>query len=340
MTKLYKIGEVAELCNLTIRALRYYEELGLITPSNVDIYTGYRYYDEENIKKIKQIVLLKNLNFTLDEIKNFDENAISYKEVQLENEIKELKRKLRLVSSLKTNKGEIVMNKFINDERVVGKWVYEATAFSKEKYLQGDFYKDDDALYQVLCFLPQGKGYWVFDGWTKGELIHGKGVHYKYEIENGKLFLQVFNVNTGDYYFTLVYNKENSKEYTATAIEIHDNINIPFENDERVLGVWQNIDWVKIKDLKDYKPKVSGKKYWLQKLTFLPNGDCVSNYNDGSSNQANWTKNFILSKPMQTASKYEIKNFDGEDYLFVEWKASDYIFTGKIYGLCCLKRVK
>ena len=137
MTKLYKIGEVAELCNLTIRALRYYEELGLITPSNVDIYTGYRYYDEENIKKIKQIVLLKNLNFSLDEIKNFDENAISYKEVQLENEIKELKRKLRLVSSLKTNKGEIVMNEFVNDERVVGKWVYEATAFSKEKYLQG-----------------------------------------------------------------------------------------------------------------------------------------------------------------------------------------------------------
>ncbi|MGN1221778.1 MAG: MerR family DNA-binding transcriptional regulator, partial [Christensenellales bacterium] len=37
MTKLYKIGEVAELCNLTIRTLRYYEELGLITPSNVDI---------------------------------------------------------------------------------------------------------------------------------------------------------------------------------------------------------------------------------------------------------------------------------------------------------------
>lgn len=101
MENLYKIGEVADICNVTIRTLRYYEELGLITPTNVDIYTGYRYYDEENVKKIKQILMLKDLNFSLDEIKNMSDDSILYKQVQLENQIKDLKRKIRFVSSLK-----------------------------------------------------------------------------------------------------------------------------------------------------------------------------------------------------------------------------------------------
>ena len=340
MEKLYKIGEVAEVCDVTIRTLRYYEELGLITPSNVDIYTGYRYYDEENVKKIKQILMLKDLNFSLDEIKNFNEIAISQKQVQLENQIKDLNRKLRLISSLKTEKGEIVMKEFENDERVVGKWKYEATAMSKEKYLEGDFYKDEDAMYQELYFLPQGKGYWVFDGWTKGEIFHYKGVHYKYEIENEKLFLQVFNIDTGDYYFTLVYNKVDSKEYTALEIQRKDDVNLPFENDENVLGTWQNIDWVKVRDLETYTPKVSTKNYYLQKLVFLPNGDVLAKHNDGSTESENWTKGFVISKKRITASKYVIKQFDGEDYLFFEWKSGDYAFAGRIAGWCSLKREK
>lgn len=340
MKKLYKIGEVADICNITIRTLRYYEELELITPSNVDIYTGYRYYDEENVKKIKQILMLKDLNFSLDEIKNMSNDSILYKQVQLENQIKDLKRKIRFVSSLKIDKGEIIMNGFVNDEEVIGKWVYEATAFSKEKYLEGDFYRDEDAMYQELYFLPQGKGYWVFDSWTKGEIIHWKGVHYKYEIDDGKLFLQVFNIDTGDYYFTLVYNKEDSKEYKLEEIERHDNIDLPFVGDEKVLGTWQNIDWVKVNEYNDYKPKISRKKYWLQKLTFLPNGNCIANYNNGTSKPTHWTKDYILSKEMRVASKYEIKTFYGEDYLFLEWKSGDYVYAGKIYGYCCLKRVK
>lgn len=180
----------------------------------------------------------------------------------------------------------------------------------------------------------------LFDGWTKGEIFHWKGVHYKYEIENGKLFLQVFNIDTGDYYFTMIYTKEDSKEYTEEEIEIHDDINLPFESDEKVLGEWQNIDWVKIKDIENYTPKVSGKKYWLQKLSFLPNGTCVASYNDGSTKPTCWTKNYVLSKAMQTASKYEIKTFDGEDCMFFEWKSGDYVFSGKIVGCCVLKRIK
>ena len=71
---LYKIGEVSTLCNISIKTLRYYEELGLIKPVKVDIYSGYRYYDESNIEIIYKIQLFKELGFSLQEIKNFEQN--------------------------------------------------------------------------------------------------------------------------------------------------------------------------------------------------------------------------------------------------------------------------
>ena len=107
MANLYKIGEVAEICNVTIKALRYYEELCLIKPYSVDIYTGDRYYDEANVKEINKILMLKKLNFSLEEIKNINDDTIFFKQVELQNQIKELNKKLRLISSLKTEKGEI-----------------------------------------------------------------------------------------------------------------------------------------------------------------------------------------------------------------------------------------
>jgi len=63
--RLIKIGDVAKLCNISIKTIRYYETLGLIKPAEVDKYTGYRYYDNENLERIYTILFLKDLNFSL-----------------------------------------------------------------------------------------------------------------------------------------------------------------------------------------------------------------------------------------------------------------------------------
>ena len=70
----YKIGDFANIVNISVRTLRYYDEIGLLKPEIVDRYTNYRYYTEDNVVEAQFITLLKGVGFTLQEIidyKNF-----------------------------------------------------------------------------------------------------------------------------------------------------------------------------------------------------------------------------------------------------------------------------
>ena len=46
---MYKIGEFSKIVDIPVRTLRYYDEFGILKPSDVDNFTGYRYYSDENI---------------------------------------------------------------------------------------------------------------------------------------------------------------------------------------------------------------------------------------------------------------------------------------------------
>lgn len=67
MEKYIKISAAAKLYSVSTRTLRYYEEIGLLR-SLRDKNSNYRVYDDANIRKLEQIVLLKNLNFSLNDI--------------------------------------------------------------------------------------------------------------------------------------------------------------------------------------------------------------------------------------------------------------------------------
>ena len=67
---MYKIGEFSALTGLSVKTLRYYDEINLLKPSHVDNYTNYRYYTAEELQQFKRIEYLKKLGFTLEEIKN------------------------------------------------------------------------------------------------------------------------------------------------------------------------------------------------------------------------------------------------------------------------------
>lgn len=64
----YKIGDFSNLVNISIRTLRYYDEIGLLKPEFVDKFTNYRYYTEDNVVEAQFITLLKEVGFTLQEI--------------------------------------------------------------------------------------------------------------------------------------------------------------------------------------------------------------------------------------------------------------------------------
>ncbi len=63
---LVKIGEVASRYDISNRTLRYWEEAGILT--SIRLENGYRYYDEANILKIRQIIMLRKLRLPIQDI--------------------------------------------------------------------------------------------------------------------------------------------------------------------------------------------------------------------------------------------------------------------------------
>lgn len=66
---LYLIGDFSKISKLSIRTLRYYHEIGILSPSFIDNNNGYRYYDDNCIEKARIINELKKLEFSLGDIK-------------------------------------------------------------------------------------------------------------------------------------------------------------------------------------------------------------------------------------------------------------------------------
>jgi DNA-binding transcriptional MerR regulator len=63
-----KIGEFSRLCQVPVSALRYYADLGLLPPAQVDHQTGYRYYDLEQLPRLHRILALRDLGLSLEQI--------------------------------------------------------------------------------------------------------------------------------------------------------------------------------------------------------------------------------------------------------------------------------
>lgn len=338
MKDIYKIGEVSKLCNISIKTLRYYEEMGLIKPVEVDIYSGYRYYDEKNIHEIYRIQFLKSLNLSLQEIKDFDDNNLQKQIKNINKKIKELKKQKELVTSLINLKGEKVLKPFINDERVIGKWKFIGSALSKESFLEGEYIQDEDILFQEIIFMPEGEGYWVFDRWSKGEIYHFQGVIYTYEIHDGKLFLSIYN-RDNEFELVCVYEKVDNKIYTEDEIRRKDNIDIPFIEDTDVLGNWKTVGFTSIdnKDSFALADLKTGMDYPLKGLTFNPNGELLVEFGK-YINKEKWTKGCILETELQYNCAYQIRQIDGNQYLVFEWKSGDYGYGGRVFGCYVLKK--
>lgn len=63
-----QIGEVAERVGLSLRTVRYYEEVGLIEPSDRTA-GGFRLYTDDDVARLELIKQVKPLGFTLDELR-------------------------------------------------------------------------------------------------------------------------------------------------------------------------------------------------------------------------------------------------------------------------------
>jgi DNA-binding transcriptional MerR regulator len=63
-----RIGDFSRISQTPVSTLRYYDEVGLLKPVEVDHFTGYRYYAFDQLARLHRILALKDLGFSLDEI--------------------------------------------------------------------------------------------------------------------------------------------------------------------------------------------------------------------------------------------------------------------------------
>lgn len=71
---MYTISQFSKLCNLTVKALRYYDTEGLLKPSFRKAENHYRYYSDEDLKAARMIQYLRSLDFSIMEIKDILEH--------------------------------------------------------------------------------------------------------------------------------------------------------------------------------------------------------------------------------------------------------------------------
>ena len=64
-----KIGIFSKLSRISVRMLRYYDGQGLLVPVQTDLFTGYRFYSEEQLRSAERITALRRMGFGLAEVK-------------------------------------------------------------------------------------------------------------------------------------------------------------------------------------------------------------------------------------------------------------------------------
>lgn len=69
MKRYWKVGDLSKITGLTVRTLRFYDQIGLFSPSG-QTQSGHRLYDESDLSRLQQILSLKELGLSLDEIKS------------------------------------------------------------------------------------------------------------------------------------------------------------------------------------------------------------------------------------------------------------------------------
>ncbi len=336
-----KIGDFAKACGVPISALRYYDSEGLLKPVYIDRFTGYRYYAESQKAVCIRITTLKACGFSLAQIRQLlssnDEDTVRQlfdaRRQELQNMLLCLEETQENIMQVNTNEisaisyNENINLPFENDEAVIGRWeILNAEAMPHSRSRE-------------IYFLPEGKGYWCYFGWTKGLLFFSDGFNtsanrYSLEQREDGMYMTIeyksYDYWNGGSAEIVTLKKLDSKRYDKYSIAITENTDIPFKNDDKVLGKWIAHSFIQHKS--DFSENCGQPDFelYFKAIEFLPDGECISVYGDSviDGDKQSWTKGLVLRKYNHTACAYEIRSLNGKDYLIMEWKSGDYRWGG------------
>ena len=140
-----QIKEFAKLTGVSVRTLHYYDEIGLIKPALVDAQNGYRFYDENSLLRMQEILFYRELDFPLKSILEILSSPDYDKQKALAEQRKllELKKERleRIIDALDgATKGKVTMTAFDNSDYETARKQYEVEA--KQRWGETDAYKE------------------------------------------------------------------------------------------------------------------------------------------------------------------------------------------------------
>lgn len=204
---MYKIKEFSKITKTSVRTLRYYDEIDLFKPEYVDFYSGYRYYNDNQIGIMRKINTLKKFDLSLEEIKNYlnmnDKQILVEKRKRLEKVVKE-------------------MDDFLNEEEKIN---YKIIKANYDKYLELN------GLLRSRCAMALE--------------IKDNNADYYYIEENGKI-IDDFVIYKEEKILTLnalqLSNPILLKEVFHKISELYDEVYVilPIEKEELIKGLKQN----------------------------------------------------------------------------------------------------
>lgn len=105
---MFKIGEFSKLSRVSVKALRYYDDLDLLRPARVDRFTSYRYYSAEQLAQLNRILALRDLGLSLEQVRQVLRDGLPaeqlrgmlrLKQAELEQHLAEEEERLQRVAA-------------------------------------------------------------------------------------------------------------------------------------------------------------------------------------------------------------------------------------------------
>lgn len=366
---MYKIGELSKLCKIPVKTLRYYDSEGLLVPDEIDKFTGYRYYEASKLVDCNKILALKELGFTLIDIKKqmnartpddilsllmAKQAELSDLLIQTKSQLKKLEVLKQIITEGENNMFDIVIRSTDTLRVAFHRQIYKTKEQALEKIANikntlpksivgkrdviinyeteyGDSDFDLAACVEICGELPKDSAYIEKTSNFPTEvatLVCNKNeldeAYHAMSIQLEETSCQIIGA------FYEVYHSDDTVELKVPVCRLtersktpkNDDINIPFVNDEKVIGLWSLIDCLPALDnFSIDKIKFNGENE-IKDIYFLPGGEKCWCFG--------WTKGYVISSfgnPAENGlNKYTTQHINGKNYMFVEMKLNQSFF--------------
>jgi len=280
-----RIGEFSKTCGTKTSVLRHYDKEGLITPDFIDRFTGYRYYSAEQIGVFKKITALKKAGFSLKEIK-----IVLSKSDNTQIILDQICKKKTEITLLLANleEAKLIMLGVENMSSPI--------VIKKDRCIEMKLtVKNPIENFRKSCISLEEAA--KAQGYQRISYFHTYGGPNSNEID---ICIDIVKLS-------------------PQMIQLNDNIDVPFENDN-VVGKWEVVGEYAAKDDFYAETDTLNTMYGdaIKEIYFLPGGERYWCYG--------WTKGFLICDTGDGTSlnSYELDDYDGGRYMFIQNKSYYY----------------